>query len=133
MCFVVFVVVGAVVPTFAQARARTHARTHATHARTHAQRTQHTQRTHARNARNARTQHTQRTHARDAVDGERGLGDVGGEHHLASALRGGLEDLGLPLGGQGGVDGADDQLADFGAKRLGACVVFLFGSRACVF
>ncbi len=39
-----------------------------------------------------------------------GVGDVGGEHHLARARRRWLEDLGLQLGGEVGVDGADHQL-----------------------
>ena len=52
----------------------------------------------------------------DAVDGEGGLGYVGGHDHLASAALGLVEDLGLQLGGQQRVDG---EHADRG--HLGRC------------
>jgi hypothetical protein len=48
----------------------------------------------------------------DAIDGDRRLRNVCGQHHLACAIRGRLEDLGLEIRGQVRVDRADDQLWD---------------------
>lgn len=48
-------------------------------------------------------------HEHDAVDGERCLGDVGGDDALADAVGGPLEYLGLQVGGQLRVDGKHGQ------------------------
>uniref|UniRef100_A0A8R7K0H9 Uncharacterized protein n=1 Tax=Triticum urartu TaxID=4572 RepID=A0A8R7K0H9_TRIUA len=56
-------------------------------------------------------------HVLDPVDGQRRLGDVGRQNHLAGALRRRLEDLGLELGGQVRVDRADHQLRNLAADR----------------
>lgn len=55
----------------------------------------------------------------DAVDRERGLGNVGSDDHLAGPWRRRLEDPGLQVGGQVGVDRGDDQLADLGPQPTG--------------
>ena len=56
----------------------------------------------------------------DAIDGERRLGNVGGNDHLACTGGGGLEDLGLHVRGQVGIDGGDDELPDLAAHAAGA-------------
>eukprot|EP00982_Pelagococcus_subviridis_P007730 30718-Pelagococcus_subviridis.AAC.3 len=48
----------------------------------------------------------------DAVDRERRLRDVRGEHHLSAALRRRVEDLRLQIRRQRRVDGRDDELGD---------------------
>ena len=56
------------------------------------------------------------------VDGDRGLGDVGREHHLARAGRRRLKDLGLHVARQVGVDWEHEQLGDLGAEAACACL-----------
>lgn len=51
-------------------------------------------------------------HIDDAVHSQTGLGDVGGHHHLAHALRCLLKDLALQVCWQLGVDGQDEQGGD---------------------
>ena len=52
----------------------------------------------------------------DAVDGERRLGDVGGEDDFARVRRSGLEYLDLHVRGQIRVDGQHDELVDLAAE-----------------
>jgi hypothetical protein len=54
----------------------------------------------------------------DSVDGEGRFGDVGGENDLAGAGRRRVEDTGLHLGGEGGVDGEDDEVGDVRTEGL---------------
>mmetsp|Transcript_6507 Transcript_6507/g.18711 ORF Transcript_6507/g.18711 Transcript_6507/m.18711 type:complete len:883 (-) Transcript_6507:1046-3694(-) len=56
----------------------------------------------------------------DAVDGQGRLCDVGGQHNLARVRRSGLEDLGLQIGRQVGVNGGDDHLHHFAAHAASA-------------
>jgi hypothetical protein len=52
----------------------------------------------------------------DAVDGERCLCNVGGQHALARPLGSGLKDLSLKIGRQVGIDRTDHQLRYFRAQ-----------------
>jgi hypothetical protein len=59
-------------------------------------------------------------HVDDAVDRQRRLGDVGGEHDLARAGRRRLKDFRLQVGRQRRVDARHDELADLRAERARA-------------
>ena len=59
-------------------------------------------------------------HIVDAVNGERGLSNVGGDDALSRTRGRRVKDPGLLLVGQGGVDGQDDELWDCGAQALHA-------------
>ena len=55
---------------------------------------------------------TRVNHIADPVDGQRRLSYICTDHDLPRVFRRGLEDLGLLLARQGGVDGADEEFFD---------------------
>jgi hypothetical protein len=62
--------------------------------------------------------------------GQRGLGNIGGDNALATAVLGGLEDLGLQVGRHLRVDRQDSELGRLLDLRESLCAS-LFSATAC--